>query len=179
MTTRVILVALAATASLAVAACGAGKPPNSSSGNRTAAVHKALLQFAQCMRDHGIDMPDPQFSGGRVEMSMGGKGGKLDDAKLRTAENACKHFQEQIKPPAMSEADKAKFRKAALANAKCMRQLGINMPDPTFDANGGASMRFDKGSGINPNAPAFQAAQKACEKTGGPGGTMQTNGGGK
>ena len=34
------------------------------------------LQFAQCMREHGIDMPDPQFGeNGEVTVSAGGEEG--------------------------------------------------------------------------------------------------------
>jgi hypothetical protein len=170
MTTRSIVVAFAATASLVVAACG-GDPTVSTNGpggrSVDAKTKKALLQFAQCMRDHGVDMPDPQFGSGRVTMRMGGK--NLDPEKARAAQEACKKYQAEIKPP-LSAADKAKFRKQALDDAKCMRAHGVpNFPDPQFDADGAASMRFDKGSGINPNSPAFQRAQRACMKSGGPG----------
>jgi hypothetical protein len=41
-----------------------------------------MLQFAQCMRDHGIDFPDPQFDGGRVTIGMGGPDGSKDGADL-------------------------------------------------------------------------------------------------
>ena len=36
-----------------------------------------LLDFSKCMRDHGIDFPDPQFEGGGVSVSLGenGEGG--------------------------------------------------------------------------------------------------------
>jgi hypothetical protein len=177
MTTRLILVALAATASLAVAACGGDdKPSSSSQATREAAMRKSLLKYAQCMREHGVDMPDPKFDGGRVEMSGGGK---IDPDKMRTAEKACKRYQEQVKPPAMSESDKEKFRKQALANSRCMREHGIDMPDPTFDSNGGATMRIGKGSGIDPNDPSFQRAQKACQKETGAGGMFSSASGGE
>ncbi len=29
-----------------------------------------LLDFSKCMRDHGIDFPDPQFEGGGVRIQM-------------------------------------------------------------------------------------------------------------
>jgi hypothetical protein len=49
-----------------------------------------------------------------------------------------------------------------LAFSRCMRAHGItNFPDPTF-GGGGGQLRIDKPSGIDPNSPAFQAAQKAC-----------------
>ena len=96
MITRTLVAVLAATASLAVAACG-GDPntPASSSqgkGGIDAASKKAMLQFAQCMRDHGVDMKDPTFD-------ANGRGGVLiqqdkndDPAKTRDAEKACQKY---------------------------------------------------------------------------------------
>jgi hypothetical protein len=46
-----------------------------------------------------------------------------------------------------------------------MREHGIDFPDPTFEANGGARVRIGKGSGIDPDSPKFQEAQKACQRT--------------
>jgi hypothetical protein len=55
---------------------------------------EAMLAFAQCMRDHGIDMDDPQFGeGGRgVIMRIGGRGGPDVDPEgeeFRTAQESC------------------------------------------------------------------------------------------
>jgi hypothetical protein len=176
MTTRLLVVAFAATASLAVAACGGETPTSSAAGSSRgpdAATKKALLQYAQCMRDHGIDMPDPNFSGGRVTMQAGGSS-KVAPEKMKAAQQACQKYQDKIKPPTMSAADKERFKKQALANAQCMRDHGItNFPDPQFDSNGGVQVAIGKDSGIDPNDPKFKAAQKACAKTmgGGPGTT--------
>jgi hypothetical protein len=178
MTTRLIIAAVAATASLAVAACGGGGSPSSTSKNgagQQAAMRKAMLSFAKCMRQHGVAMEDPKFSaGGGVQMTNKSKPG--GEATMRAAEQACKKYQDAIKPPTLSAANKEKFRKEALANARCMREHGINMPDPTFAADGGASMRLDKRSGVNPSSPAFQAAQKVCMKSGGGFGVTQAGG---
>ena len=52
---------------------------------------------------------------------------------------------------------------AALKHAECMRAHGVpNYPDPTFSA-GGVSQSSGGPSSINPQAPAFQQAQKICE----------------
>ena len=49
-----------------------------------------------------------------------------------------------------------------LAFSACMRSHGVpSFPDPT--ANGGISIQVQPGSGINPNTPAFQSAQHACQ----------------
>ncbi len=41
-------------------------------------MQEQALAFSKCMRDHGIDMPDPQFStdgGGAFSISVGGPDG--------------------------------------------------------------------------------------------------------
>src|SRR4051812_33842877 len=139
-----LLVALAATASLV--ACGAEKDPSKPASAQTqeAKNRKAMLDYARCMRDHGIDMPDPQFNGGRVTQRM--KGGTPEEP--RTAEKACEKYRAQVKAPEMNAAQKEEFKKAALANARCMRDHGIDFPDPQFDANGGARVKI--GKSLNP-----------------------------
>ncbi len=161
MTARLlILAALAA----ALVACGGEDPKPARSGGPGAGrgpdakTRKAMLDFAGCMREHGVDMPDPQFGeGGRVVQRSRG----ADPDTMRAAQRACQHFQDAIKPPEISEADKEKFKKEALANARCMREHGINMPDPQFDENGGATVRMGE-NGVDPDSEKFRAAQKAC-----------------
>ena len=52
------------------------------------------------------------------------------------------------------------------AYAGCMRSHGVpSFPDPTPGANGrggGFEIRGGPGTGLDPNSPAFQAAQQAC-----------------
>ena len=49
-----------------------------------------------------------------------------------------------------------------LAFSACMRSHGVSsFPDPT--SNGGISIQVQPGSGIDPNSPAFQSAQHACQ----------------
>ena len=154
-----LLVALAAT--LFLVACGAEEDPSKPASTQTqeAKNRKAMLDLARCMRENGVDMPDPEFNGGRVTQRM--KGGNPD--KMRAAEKACEKYRSQIKAPEMSASEKQEFKKAALANARCMREHGIDFPDPVFDPNGGARVKIDKR--LNPEGAKFQAAQKACEKT--------------
>jgi hypothetical protein len=151
-----ILLAVAVTASLA--ACGGEAPTNTAAPNR-----KAMLDYARCMRQHGVNMPDPQFDGGRVTMRAGSKGTNPDT--MRAADKACAKYRDAVKPPEMSDADKEKFKKAALANARCMRAHGIDFPDPTFDENGGAQIKIGRGTGVDPDSPKFKAAMQACEST--------------
>jgi hypothetical protein len=95
---------------------------------------------------------------------MDGPGAKVPDQKLKAAEDACKDIREQIKPPNLSDEQREEFRKAALENARCMREHGIDFPDPQFGADGGVKIELDKGR-VDPDSPKFKAAEKACRST--------------
>ena len=54
----------------------------------------------------------------------------------------------------------ASQRRAALAQAACMRKHGVpNFPDPTFLPSGGNSINL---AGLNPQSPAFRKARNIC-----------------
>jgi hypothetical protein len=106
------------------------------------------------MREHGIDFPDPV--NGRFEFKM--KRG--DQRKLTEAQNACRDILEKAMPP-VSKEQEAEMREAALRFAKCMRQHGVDMPDPTFPEGGGTLMRMPKG--MKDDDPKLEEAQKACQ----------------
>jgi hypothetical protein len=57
-----------------------------------AEMREQLLEFAECMRDHGIDMPDPVFEdNGRVTMSAeaGERFEPGDDEAFEAASEEC------------------------------------------------------------------------------------------
>jgi len=154
---------IAAALTLAVAGCGAEPSSNGgSAADRETKMQDAALKYARCMRENGVDMPDPKMEGGGIRMTSP-KG--VSPSKMGAADKACRKILEAVKPPEMSEAEQKEFRTAALANARCMREHGIDFPDPTFGKNGEASVRIGRGSGIDPESAKFKAAQKACEST--------------
>jgi hypothetical protein len=52
----------------------------------------------------------------------------------------------------------------SLAFSTCMRSHGVhNFPDPSAGPNGGSQINVQPGSGIDPNSPAYQAAQRSCQ----------------
>lgn len=147
-------------AMLALAACGGGDPAGRSSGQPD---DKAELAFARCMREAGINLPDPGAPGSgprRVEL-----GTSVSPQTLRAATETCRK-KTGGGPKPLSEAEQAEFRDAALKFAQCMRRNGVDVPDPQTSASGGGIVIDDsgKGGGPNPDSPAFQRAQKACAK---------------
>ena len=137
-------------ASLFIAACGGGG--TATAGDSRDELREAALKYAQCMRKHGVDMPDPQFNGKGMSMQIGGPGSaRIPKATMDSAQQACRKIMESVKPPSMSKEDQAKAREAALKMARCMREHGIDFPDPQFDTDGGAQIRL--GKGLNPDSP--------------------------
>jgi hypothetical protein len=173
-TLRTVAAAALVLAAMALVACGGDDPSPASSGSGggsgggrrgiDAKTKQAMLDFARCMRAHGIDMPDPKFDangGGGIQMQSGGQG--TTPEQQRAAEKACAKYQKQIKPPPMSAAEKQRQREEALANARCMREHGIDMPDPQFDENGGI---LQKGPTIDTDRAKFKKAEEACRPAG-------------
>jgi hypothetical protein len=153
-------------AALALGACGAGSGKNdNSTGGREDKAFDGALKFAKCMRDHGIDMPDPTRDvGGGIQQRIGGPGGKNsggpdDDPRMKVADKACAKYRELGGGQAPDPAQMAKQRDAFVAYARCMRGKGITMPDPQVSGNG---IKMTIGKGVRPDSPAFKAADTAC-----------------
>jgi hypothetical protein len=149
--------------SIALAACG--EDSAGGSGGTKADFREAALKHARCMREHGIDVPDPKPGpGGGMQFELRADAG--DKLKVERAEEACRKYLEDVRPPELSPEQEREFREQALKHARCMREHGIDMPDPTFGEGGRVEMKFD--GGVGPGNPRFEAAQKACAKYGGP-----------
>jgi hypothetical protein len=162
-TTRVYLLTVPiAAASLALAACGGGESSTSSLSDDKAEFREAALRYAECMRRHGVDVPDPsRGGGGELVLRAPGPGG--DAPAFERAEEACRKHLEDVRPPELSPEKARELRERALRHARCMREHGIDMPDPTFGKGGTVQMKLE---GIGPDDPAFQEAQRECERFG-------------
>jgi hypothetical protein len=151
-----------AVASVALGACGGGAADDATAGtgDRRAEFREAALKFAKCMREHGVDMPDPKpGEGGRI--TLGGPGmGPEDQPKMEAAQKACQKILESVRPPEMSAEKEQEFKEQALKFARCMREHGIDMPDPQFQGGGRMTQRMD--DGIDPNSQRFRDATEAC-----------------
>jgi hypothetical protein len=157
---------------LAVAACSGGGNPGgvaSLSGSVTTTTaggggggggkgrtpqqeRQAALDFAKCMREHGFNEPDPQFTGGAI-VQRGPTGVDRNDPRLKAAEQVCQHYLPdggQTSPPNPQQ------RQRLLNFARCMREHGVDMPDPS--PNGELQSRGRR------DDPRLEAAQRACQQ---------------
>jgi hypothetical protein len=191
---RLTALAGALALALAVAACGGAKaggvaslggsrnPTTTTNASSGQDLKKAALEFAKCMRQHDIDMPDPQFSGSGGEVAVqqqGPTGVRPDDPKFKAAQEACKKYMPKGGQPARPNPQQ---QQQALKFARCMRAHGIDMPDPQ-PGGGGLVMRGGgsggrTGNGPGPDDPKFKAAQQACQQYMPKGGLMTKSAGG-
>jgi hypothetical protein len=128
-------------------------------------TEQELLDWVECMRDEGVDIPDPTrdadgnlvISGNGIEIGGGGgastssdngdsegdEGPSFTPEELEAAEEACGP-PPGLDPGDMSEEDQQAMEEAALEFAQCMRDEGIeDFPDPDFSdmGPGGAPQR--------------------------------------
>ena len=147
------------------AGSGAASPGGSTS---------SAAAYSACMRRNGVsNFPDPDANG-RLALRFGpGTGLDPNSAQFRHAQQACRSLA-----PRGGKTSPQAQRKAleqALAFSQCMRAHGVkNFPDPQA-AGGGVRLSIGSNSGIDPNSPQFQAAQRACKNLlpGGKGGPGQ------
>lgn len=143
------LVALTlALCAVGVAACGGG---SGSGGGNTASSEEAGLEFAQCMREHGVEVEDPKP--GQQNFAIGDR----SDPTSKAALAACKG---KLGSQEMSSGEQEEFKEGALALAQCLRDEGIDMGDPEFLGPGKFHLDI---AGIDTSSPAFEAALEACD----------------
>ena len=94
--TRSPLLLLAIGAALTLGACGSSDDNGGSGSSAKGQDDKAFegaLKYAKCMREHGIDMPDPQRVGsGGIKQTMKGKPGSR--AKMDAANKDCQKYMQ-------------------------------------------------------------------------------------
>jgi hypothetical protein len=159
---RRLLGAVAATAAaiLALSACGggdgdgvasAGGKQNAAAPAETASPTPAdpdaqALVFAECMRDNGVDMPDPGPGQQGLNDAFQSVAGKYDRETLQTAVAAC---QDRMPQYAQEQQHEDGWQ---LELAECLREQGLDVSDDPFeDAHQG---RIDVGE--------FSAAMEVC-----------------
>lgn len=179
---RLLLVAPAAIGlALAAAACGGGSPNASvaSLATTTTAVTTsstapggqssggALVEYARCMRSHGISsFPDPGSLGpsgaikafkGQISRSVASL---ASSPMFQAAQRACAKYygRQTTSAPQVSPQEIQKL----LAVSRCMRAHGVpNFPDPNPTTG-----QITTPAGISKNSPIVLGALRACRSLG-------------
>jgi hypothetical protein len=155
---RPLAVALLA---IALAGCGSEDSDGASTGEAPdQKARDASLAYAKCMREQGVDMPDP--APGERGIGLLAPAG-APPQRVEEADGACRKHLKDLEPPKLTEEQQKEFQEAALAQARCMRRHGIDIPDPTFGDDGAAQIRIGKG-GADVEDPDFREAQEACRQ---------------
>jgi hypothetical protein len=143
----------------------------------------ALLAFAQCMRDNGIDMDDPQAGAGPGLRGFFGGGpdrsaSDIDrgSEEFQSAQEACSMYLEAMRPEIDPEAEQERLEEQ-LALAQCIRDHGYEQyPDPAIGTDGRLERTRGQGFedlGIDPRSSEFRDVIATCRDEmgleGGPG----------
>ncbi|MCX5561789.1 hypothetical protein [Streptomyces sp. NBC_00038] len=142
--------ALALALALSLSGCGSGTDTEETG----AAASKSSqddqgVKFAQCLREHGVDVEDPEPGKGlRIT-------GKLPKGEVDKAMEACRKYDPMQNGEASADPEmEERVRKLA----QCMRDNGVEeFPDP--EPGGGIQINQDIAED-----PDFAKAQKTCDK---------------
>jgi hypothetical protein len=183
------LAATVAAAALLFAACGGETATNEiasldsttlPSSDTTAPAEEAsmedgLIAFTECLREQGLDVDDPTVGpdgnlqlppisvGQEFESSDGGPPDQATmDEMFRQMDAVFAECEPLLGEVAFTNDDLPgadEFEDQLLEYAACMRENGVDMPDPDLSGNGGVVI--DLGSG-GPGDTDFEAADEAC-----------------
>jgi len=131
-------------------ACGGGGGSGSGGRESAAAEEETALEFAECMRSHGVEIEDPK-PGESLTI------GNTDDPATKKALAAC-NGKLGNSGQELSAEEGEEFKEGWLAFAKCVREHGVDMADPEFLGPG--KVHLDRSVA---GSPAFEAAREACQ----------------
>ncbi|TCO49397.1 hypothetical protein EV646_103375 [Kribbella antiqua] len=156
--------AMLATAVLLLTGCGSADPGTQvasgtdgvqsttpTSATPSLSRDEMAIKFTQCLREQGLNVPDPEP--GKGPMLRFDKGSGVTPEKVEAAMEACREYNPQAEgsPDPQQEENGRKY-------AECMRKNGVEkFPDPKPG---------QRGIMIGPEVgddPDFQTAQQACQ----------------
>ena len=144
-----------------------GPPGDGTAATDEPTDEEQALAFAECMRDEGVDWPDPSTNAdGSVDL-LGGQtlaqvAGSSPEA-TQAAADVCAPLIEgaSFLPGGGSGAFDAETQDAFVEFAECLRDEGLEVSDPDFSAGGNPLVGLF-GPGFDPNDPDNAAAIDAC-----------------
>ncbi len=149
------------------AACGASSSSTASSGSsKTGAstVSQVGINYAGCMRSHGVPKyPDPssgnELANGLPKVSVQQLG--VSTSQYQAAQSACAHLLPNggQQSQSQSQRDLAAMR----TYAQCMRSHGVpTWPDPTYDPTAGWGFDLTNVHGFDPNSTEIDNKMNTC-----------------
>lgn len=137
---------------------------------------QARLDFAACMRDQGLDFPDPTVdSAGNISFERPRGDGPPDAeerAARREAFSACGDLLAGT-TLGFRGSDRTDLEDRLVEFAACVRDNGYDMPDPDFSNSGPGARPLGE---VDRTDPDFRKAQEACRDVlagFGPGGSFR------
>jgi len=128
---------------------------------------EALLEFSACMRENGVeDFEDPVVNAdGTIEFgAVGGEGVEIpSDAEIEELEAAFEVCADELAGVAFGgdgAFDITEFQDSFVEFAACMRDNGVELDDPDFNAPGGI---IDVFGDIDITDPKIQEALEQCQ----------------
>ncbi|MGF1646944.1 MAG: hypothetical protein ACFCVF_08500 [Kineosporiaceae bacterium] len=146
--TRALRPLAALIAVVALAACGddsddpdvasleGGGGTAATSASATGDAEEEILAYTECLRDQGLDVPDPEVDadgnlvlGGGGGGPGGGAGGELpDQEEFEAAQEVCGELPAGV-GGALEELQSPEFQDALLAFTQCLRDRGYDVED--------------------------------------------------
>jgi hypothetical protein len=145
----IVALGLLLCAALVLAACG-GDGSSGASASGGGSEEETQLEFAECMRAQGVEVEDPKPG---ESLTIGDDG---DPATKKAIANCDRRLG--ISGQELSPEEDEEFKEGWLAFAKCVREHGVDMADPTFRGNG--KVLLDRTATAS---PAFESAREACQ----------------
>ena len=131
-------------------------------------LEAALLEFTACMRENGVDLPDPEVdSEGNVALGVrqAAQAADIPRDDMQAAFAECGDLLDGV-AQLFERADITELEDQLLEFAQCMRDNGIDMPDPDLSFTPGDGDGPGEGGGpfgdVDFEDPEFQAAFDLC-----------------
>lgn len=126
------------------------------------------IEFAECMRDGGVDFPNPVVNAdGSIDLIPAGNGGlDIDSPQFDAAVETCGPIIEGASFLPGADLDEAEQQDTLLAFAECLRDLGYDVDDPNLSelqASGPGGIATIFGDGFDPQDPANAGAVQQCQ----------------
>jgi hypothetical protein len=114
-------VSAAAAVLFLLTACSTGGTTAEPAAGGQAKTEQSTVSYAQCMRENGVNIPDPGSSGALTMPD----GYDRNDPRTKAAEQTCSQFL-----PTLSDEERKAADEDILAAVRCMRENGIDIADP-------------------------------------------------